>query len=182
MRTRNDTATMPATAGRVGRRPTLRRWLTRSTIATSVVATFVAGGAALAAWNVTGEGSGSAGAASAEVLESVTVTIAASLYPGLTTDATLAVTNPNPFPVRLLDIEFGTVTVSDAAGCDDTNAQVTFTDITGVTDATYFIGADDAESFLLEDVVAMGTGASTLCQGATFSVDVELNAESTTTP
>lgn len=171
MRTRKDTHDT-AEAPRAPRRSTLRRWLTRSTIVTSVVATFVAGGAALAAWNVTGAGAGSAGAASAEVLEDVTVTIAASLYPGLTADATLAVTNPNPFPVRLIDIEFGTVTVSDAAGCDATNSQVTFTDILDVSDATYFIAADDSESFLLEDVVTMGTGASDLCQGASFSVEV----------
>jgi hypothetical protein len=179
-----ESTTAPAATATDGahRRTTVRRWLTRSTIATGVAVTFVVGGTALAAWNVTGAGSGSAGAASAEALEAVTVTIATSLYPGLTTDATLAVTNPNPFPVRLLDIEFGTVTVSDAAGCDATNSQVTFTDITGVTDATYFIAADASESFLLADVVTMGTGASDLCQSASFSVDVELNAESTTTP
>ena len=181
MRTLQRTETARG-AGSTTRRATLRRFLTRSTVATSIVATFIAGGTAIAAWNVTGAGAGSADAASAEVLEGVTVTIPASLYPGLTTDATLAVTNPNPFPVRLLDIEFGTITVADAAGCDATNSQVAFTDITGVTDATYFIGADTSESFLLEDVVTMGTGASDLCQGASFSVDVDLNAESTTAP
>ncbi len=188
MRISEHTDTAPAVGGAshgASRRTTSRR-LRRSTIAmgiaTGIIATFVVGGAALAAWNVTGAGAGSAGAASAEVLEDVTVTIAVSLYPGLSTDATLAVTNPNPFPVRLLDIEFGAVTVADAPGCDASNSQVTFTDITGVTDATYFIGADGSESFLLEDVVSMGSGAADLCQGASFSVDVVLNAESTTTP
>lgn len=159
-------------------RARLRRLLVRSTLASGVAAAVVLGGAAVAAWNVTGTGSGSAGAAEVDELAPVTLTIAASLYPGLTTDATLFVTNPNPFPVRLIDIEFGAISVEDAPGCTPGNSGVTFEDILGVTDATYLIAADDDNSFLLEDVVTMAGNADDACQGANFSVAIELNAES----
>jgi hypothetical protein len=157
------------------------RWGRRLSVTTAVIATVAISGIAVAAWNVTGEGSGSAAAASAEELVIEDFVLAAALYPGLTTNATLTVSNPNLFPVSITAIEFGELVITGAgAGCTVVASQVTFADVTG---ASLFLAAetDDIE-LVLTDVATMGTGANDDCQGATFTAPIDLTAESTVAP
>src|SRR5882724_5103824 len=44
----------------------------------------------------------------------------ADLYPGATGAAQFTVTNPNPYPVRLLSLSLGTVRSSDQLACPST--------------------------------------------------------------
>lgn len=180
----NDSTDTTAASAAPPRRSRTGRWVARGAIALGLGAVLAAGGVAFAAWNVTGSGEGSAAAAQPDPLTDVTVSIAAALYPGLTTDAKLTVRNPNPFPVRLTDIEFKALSVFDDedvhATCTAVNSAVMFNDITGVDDDEYFIDADTTEEFELEGAVQMGSAASDACQGASFKVEVDLTAESTT--
>jgi hypothetical protein len=157
------------------------RWGRRLTVATATIATFALSGIAVAAWNVTGTGSGSAAAANAENLVVEGFVLDAPLYPGLTTSATLTVSNPNLFPVSISDIEFGTLVITDAGvGCTVVASQVTFTDVTG---ASLFLDADTENiELVLTDVAVMGTAANDDCQGANFTAPIELTAESTVAP
>jgi hypothetical protein len=174
--TSTDTPTRTPRSGR-----SRARWGRRATVATATVATFALSGIAVAAWNVTGAGSGSAAAATAESLVIEDFALAAALYPGLTTSGTLTVSNPNLFPVSITDIEFGTLEITGAGpGCTIVDSQVTFTDVTG---ASLFLDADTLSiELVLSDVATMGTGADDDCQGATFTAPIDLTAESTVAP
>jgi hypothetical protein len=156
------------------------RWTRRAAAAATVAIGVAASGVAVAAWNVTGSGEGTAAAASAVELEIVSFGPDTSLYPGLTTSATLTVSNPNPFPVNLTDVKFGTLEVDSEDGCSADNSEVVFAD---VSEAEFFLaaGAESVE-IVLENVVTMGTGAADACQGVTFTAAIDLTAESTTAP
>jgi hypothetical protein len=167
--------------GPVGHGGSGARWGRRAAAATAATATLALSGMAVAAWNVTGAGSGSAEAASAQNLVIEDFELAVALYPGLTTNGTLTVTNPNPFPVRITDIEFGTLVITGAGpGCSIVASQVTFTDVTG---ASLFLAADTEDiELVLTNVATMGSGADDDCQGATFTAPIDLIAESTVAP
>lgn len=166
----------------------LRRLLVRSTLVVGVVATAVFGGAAIAAWNVTGTGAGSAEAAEAAEL-TPSLEIVGALYPGVTADADLTVLNGNLFNVLLTDIVFGAITVTPLEGktCDAEDAAVTFAaDLIAPADELVVPAGDGdtagSATFPLQDAVTMGAGALDDCQGASFSVAITLEAESTTLP
>jgi hypothetical protein len=156
------------------------RW-GRVASATTITLVIAASGVALAAWNVTGSGQGSVGADTAVALVVEDFQLDDLLYPGLTTSGTLTVSNPNPFPVRITDVEFGTIVITTAGpGCTVVASAVTFTDKTGVS---LFLAADTADIELtLNTVATMGAASDDDCQGATFTAPIELTAESTTAP
>jgi hypothetical protein len=172
-----EAATAPATTTSTPSRRV--RWGRRLSVATVAVAALAGSGVAFAGWNVTGSGSGEVQASSAEGLEIVGFVLDTALYPSLTTGATLTVTNPNPFPVLISDVEFGALVISDAGdNCTTELSQVTFTN---VSEAELYLAPDaTAVEFELADVAAMGAGSNDDCQGATFTAPITLVAESTT--
>jgi hypothetical protein len=154
------------------------RWGRRAIITSATVVSIVLSGIAFAGWGVTGDGRGVAEATSALELDIVDFELAKLLYPGLTTGATLTISNPNPFPVEIREILF-TLTDDDIDGdpaCTVFSSQVTFADVTG---AALYLGADSEDEFVLDDVAEMGTDADDKCQGASFDVAIDLIAEST---
>jgi hypothetical protein len=154
------------------------RWGRRAVVATATVATVALGGIAFAGWGVTGDGEGTAQAADALDLDDIGFALETLFYPGLTTDGTLTVKNPNPFPVNITDVLF-TFTDDDITGnaaCTVTSSQVSFVDVVG---AELYLGADATDDFVLADVASMGSGAADECQGAGFTVSIEVKAEST---
>jgi hypothetical protein len=98
---------------------------------TATGALVAAGGAAWAAWYLGGSGSASTRSASALGLElSAHPRPDMPLYPGARTDLSVAVRNPNPFPVVVTNVRVGTgpVTVDAAhrgAGCVTTGVLAT---------------------------------------------------------
>lgn len=173
----------PATVDLSDARPRAARsrWTRRIAAAATVAMGLAASGVALAAWNVTGEGSGAVAATSALSLEIDGFALDAALYPGLTTGATLTVSNPNAFPVSITTVEFGTIVVSNAgAGCTLAASEVTYTDLSNQT--LFLAAATDNIELELANVATMGSGANTDCQGATFTAPITLTAESTTAP
>ena len=150
-------------------RPTAGR---TGTVAGSLLAFSLVGGAAFAVWTATGTGTGGATATS---LQTVTVTpgvAGAQLYPGLTADGTstgadlaLSFTNPNPFPVTVTVSNSAAATTTTAAGC--TGSTVTLR--SGFSNATVLLKASTL-SKVVPFAVSMASAAKTGCQSATFSV------------
>jgi hypothetical protein len=174
-----DTIADRAGADQAG--PTRRRSVRRLIVATTaVVAGFAVSSIAFAAWTLSGEGDGVAQASTAVDLVVGGLALDDDLYPGLTTSATLTVSNPNAFPVRITAVDFGVVQITGGDGCTVGNAAVTFADLTGLD--LYLAPGADAVEHTLSNVVTMGAASNTGCQGAAFEATFTLDAESTTAP
>jgi hypothetical protein len=155
------------------------RWTRRLAAAGTVAVAVVASGVAFAAWQVTATGDGTATASTATEIEDAVLSISADLYPGLVTNGTVLVDNPNPFNVAIKGVTFSNVE-SSAPGCaavvGGTDEDVRFTNLTGLT---LVIPANDEVTITLPDFIRMDEGAADACQGATFTADITLDAEST---
>ncbi len=130
-------------------------------------------GIALAAWLVSGNGSGSAKAGSLTAITVHAATPTADLYPGGAGKLYLNVGNPNAFDLKITGVSrtSGAI-VSDAQGCDASS--VTFADQTGLNVSL----AGNANNFTFSvDGVTMAAGAATECQGATFTIPVKVDAQ-----
>jgi hypothetical protein len=96
----------------------------------------------------------------------------ASAYWRASGDGTGGAANPNLFAVRLgslsLDTAQGTggFAVAGAAGCTVALATLTFTTQT----AGWTVSGNGTLPITLTDALAMGTGATNACQGASFTV------------
>jgi hypothetical protein len=156
-----------------------RRWAPRLIVLAAIVAGFALSGVAFAAWTLSGEGTGEADAATAIDLTVIGFELDAALYPGLTTDATLTVTNTNPFPVLITAVTFDDdVQVTGGTGCTALNSEVAFSDLSALE--LYLAPNATAIELTLVDVVTMGDGANTGCQAASFADGFTLQAQSTT--
>jgi hypothetical protein len=148
------------------------------TVAVAVVA-LAAAGLVSAAWLANGTGSGYAKAGTASALTTVDVSASttASLYPGVSGNVTLRVSNPNPYPVRVTSVTNGTGSITPdaahAAGCTTTG--VTFTNQTGLT---LDVPASGATTQTLNGAATMSNASSDGCQGATFTIPVNLTGAS----
>ena len=149
-----------------------------------MTAVLLVGGVAFAAWTATGDGTGTATAATAQDL-SITPESADNLYPGGPFDLTVDIYNPNPYPVEVTTI-FQTVgedITADAAhttaGCDGTTVE--FTDATGSWSVPAANGATPGvlQNVVLADSLSMpNAGALDDCQGATFTIPLDLSGGS----
>ena len=157
--------------------PRPRRWAGRAAALSAAVATLMIGSIAAATWVVSGTGDGSADAATVTNLTAEVTSDA--LYPGLTTDGTLIVTNTNPFQVKITAVNFdGAVVVGDPAGtCTASNSEVTFTTVIELELIVSANATDEEFEDVLTDAIAMGGEADNDCQGRTFSRPFTLTAE-----
>jgi hypothetical protein len=133
-------------------------------------------GLVYAAWTTSGTGSGYAKATDAEALSTVDVSASTSadLYPGADGDVVVRIDNPNPYPVRVTDIDGnGAITASGGIGACNTTG-VTYTDQTG----TFNVGAESAQTFTLDNAAHMSNASDNGCQGATFTIPVSLSGAS----
>ena len=148
--------------------------------ATGVVA---ATGTAFAVWSTTGAGTGTAKASSftAPGVAVSTATPATALYPGGTSDLLVMATNSNPFAVTVTLAQDLTAKVtSDKAGCNETvNGASTVTGVT-LTSGTITIPANTTTAVArsLTNAVAMSSGSSTNCIGATFTIPLTTSSSS----
>ena len=143
----------------------------------AAVAALAVTGVLLAAWSTSGSGNGYAKAASASALTigDASASTSADLYPGATSAVLLKVTNPNPFPVRITGVAkqtAGTITSDKGAACNAATG-VTFTNQSGLT---LDLAAGATSTFSLSGSVAMSNASDTTCQGAIFTIPVDVTA------
>ena len=129
----------------------------------------------LAAWSTSGSGTGyaKAGTASALTLGDASASTTADLYPGATGTVKLVVTNPNSFPVRITAVskQAGAITSDKGAACNASTG-VTFTNQSGLT--LDLAANSGPTTFTLSGAVAMTNASDNTCQGAVFSIPVDV--------
>jgi hypothetical protein len=141
----------------------------------AAVAALVVGGALYAAWSAGGSGNGYAKATTAQSLTigDASASTTADLYPGATGTVKLKVTNPNPFPVRITSVakqSGGTITSDKGAACNASTG-VTFTDQAGLA---LDLAAGATSTFTLSGAVSMSNASDNTCQGAIFTIPVDV--------
>jgi hypothetical protein len=150
-----------------------RRWA----LATLLLLGAVIAGVAVGAWNITGSGSGyaKAGVATGLTLNDASGATVADLYPGVTGNVRLNVTNPNSFPVRITNVTgTGAITSDNGAACNASTG-VTFTNQTGLT---LDLAAGATSAFTLSGAAAMSNSSDNTCQGAVFTIPVSVSGVS----
>lgn len=143
------------------------------------IAALVVSGVLYAAWSTTGSGNGyaKAGTASALTIGDASASTTADLYPGGTGSVKLKVTNPNPFAVRITTVTKqtgGTITSDKGAACNASTG-VTFTDQTGLA---LDVAANATSTFTLSGAVSMTNASDNTCQGAIFTIPVDVTGAS----
>ena len=145
----------------------------------AAVAALVVTGILLAAWSTSGSGTGyaKAGTASALTLNDASASTTADLYPGASGTVKLSVTNPNSFPVRITAVSkqaAGAITSDKGAACNASTG-VTFTNQSGLT---LDLAANTTSTFTLANAVSMSNASDNSCQGAAFTIPVDVTAAS----
>ena len=134
--------------------------------------------AAVAAWSTSGSGIAysKATVASAITVGDASASTTADLYPGATGAAKLKITNPNSFPIRVTAVskQAAAITSDKGAACNASTG-VTFTDQTGLT---LDVAAGATQTFTLSGAVAMSNSSDNSCQGALFTIPVDVTAVS----
>ena len=146
-------------------------------VALALVGLLAIAGIAVAAWSITGSGTGYAKAVSGTPLSlgDATAFTSADLYPGANGSVVLRVTNSNPFPVRITTVSGnGTITSNAGAACSAATG-VTFTNQTGLT---HDVAAGSTATVTLSGAVSMSNASDDSCQGAVFSIPVTVGGTS----
>ncbi len=150
----------------------------RNVIAVSMtLIAMTAVGFVYAAWTTNGSGSGYAKAGSSQALTTVDVsgTTTASLYPGVSGDVKIQISNPNPYAVRVTAISGNGTITPDAGHSGCTSTGVTFNDQTGLT---LDVSAGSSATTTLTGAASMSNASLNACQGATFTIPVTLTGAS----
>jgi hypothetical protein len=142
----------------------------------AAVGALVVTGILFAAWSTGGSGNGyaKAGSASALTIGDASASTTADLYPGATGAVKLKVTNPNSFPVRITAVtkQAASITSDKGAACNASTG-VTFTDQSGLT---LDLAAGATSTFTLSGAVSMTNASDNTCQGAVFTIPVDVTA------
>ncbi len=130
-----------------------------------------------AAWTTNGSGSGYAKAGSSQSLTTVDVSAstAATLYPGVSGDVKLQISNPNPYNVRVTAVSGNGTITPDAGHSGCTTTGVSFTNQTGLT---IDVAANSSTTTTLTGAAAMSNASLNACQGAAFTIPVSLTGTS----
>jgi hypothetical protein len=156
---------------------TIRR---RTLLTVAALFMLAATGIGIAAWSTSTSGNAysKAATASAIVLSDASASTSGDLYPGGTGDLKLKVANPNSFPVRITAVSLtsgGTIT-SNVAACNTGGTGVTLTNQSGLT---LDLAANAAAAVLtISGAVNMSSSSNTNCQGAVFTIPVDVTAAS----
>jgi hypothetical protein len=141
------------------------------------LATAAAATTAVAAWLASGGGDASAkaGTFASLTLADASAGMTGDLFPGGAGDLKLKVTNPNSFAVTIttVSLQSGGSITSNVAACTTGGTGVSFTNQTGLSLA---LAAGATTTFTLDDVVAMSSASHNSCQGALFTIPVEITA------
>lgn len=136
---------------------------------------------AVAAWSSTSSGDAKAKAATVTQLTigDASAAVSGDLYPGGTGALKLKISNPNSFPLQItaVSLQAGGSIASSSSACNSGGHAVTFTNQSGLS-ISVAAGATN-EVVTLAGSVAMGSAAVNACQGATFTIPVDVVATTT---
>ncbi len=150
-------------------------------VATLLAGAMLAASVATAAWLASGTGTGAAEAITATDLTVDPGTTSPDLYPGFSNgDLYVVINNPNPYAVTVTEIAAaaGSVT-SDSAACDAGGNEVSLDASTAVS---IDVPAAGSTSTTVANIVSMGLNSDDACQGATFSIRVDVTGANDQTP
>lgn len=155
----------------------------RSLVTVTVVLVVLgAVGLVYAQWLASGNGQGFAKAGKAASLSTLDVSARVStssgvLYPGASGDVLIQVHNPNPYPVTVTKVSTGTGAVTASGGTGTcTTSGVSLNSPQSVSIEVPAEG-DSAEE-VLAGAAQMSNSSDDGCQGATFTIPVELTGVS----
>jgi hypothetical protein len=154
----------------------LRSMTKKATVVTVFLGVLFAGSVAFAYWTSSGTGTGFAKAGSAVDLTTSSTATTADLYPGGDGDLFIKINNPNPYPVLVTGITrtAAAITSDKGANCDGSTG-VTMTNQTGLS---ITVAANGSTTTALDNVVHMSNASHTECQGALFTIPVDLAGRS----
>lgn len=134
-------------------------------------------GLVYAAWTASGTGNGYAKAATAQALTTVDVSAStsATLYPGADGDVLIKIANPNPYPVRVTEVNGNGAITADSGHSGCTTTGVTFED---QAEQTIDVPANGETQATLAEAAHMSNASDNGCQGATFTIPVSLTGVS----
>ncbi len=162
----------------------MRKLTKRSTAIVAAAVIAVGGaGAAWAAWTMSGTGSASASATTAQGLTVSSATVDASLYPGATVPVTMKVSNPNPFPVAVDSVALTNIATTKS-GCDASKnvtilPNLTVPTVGGANKVAAKTGANAVTTdIVIANALKMNADAANACQGAVFTVTANITAAS----
>jgi hypothetical protein len=137
-------------------------------------------GLVYAAWTTTGGGSGYAQAGTVQDLSTIDVsanvgTLPNKLYPGTTGDVLIQIHNPNPFPVTVTDVTAGSGSVTaDTGHSSCTTTGVSFIDQSPLATPIAVPANGNSAERTLTNAAQMSNVSQNACQGATFTIPVDL--------
>ena len=155
------------------KKPTVRRVV----VVTAIVTATMGGGIAIAAWTSSGTGTAGAKAGTAAAPTTSTADLTALtplLYPGATGPARILVNNPNPYPVKVISVTGNGIPTGSGGTC--VNTGITWNAQNPTTGNT--VPANGSTTLTLPGAVAMSTSVDDGCQGATFSIPVQVTVSS----
>ncbi len=146
----------------------------KTTIGVSLAAAvfIIGGGIAIAAWNVSGSGSGTGAASDVSSLTLIPETPSganASIYPGGPAGPVFFnIVNPNPFAVTITGITWGAATSTNTSSCASSNISV---DAAAPTTVSISVPAASTDpNVQVNGVLDLAHTAGSGCQGVAFDV------------
>jgi len=134
-------------------------------------------GAAWAAWNLTGSGSTSAKATSAQKLTIDNVEVE-GLSPGNKSNIKFTAKNPNAFPVQITGINITGIDSADCAASNVVKQTFTLPAPAALTVGAAAGAVPGSKDITLTDAIKMVADADDDCQAALFTVSLDLDAVS----
>jgi hypothetical protein len=140
----------------------------------------IAGGAAWAFWQLSGQATASATAGTAlELHGSAEPRPVTPLYPGAKAPLRIRVNNENAFPVVVNQVRQGpgpVVVDSEHAAAGCLNSGLTFDEAQYVV--SWNVGKKSSSIFTVPNGIKMTNASDSACQGATFTIPVVLSGKS----
>jgi len=148
-------------------------------LAAGAIALIASTAVAVAAWQTSGSGPAYAKAQTAAplTLGDASASTSADLYPGATGALTIKITNPNPFPVKVTTVALqtgGVVTSNKGAACDAS----TGVSVSAQTGLAIAVSASTTATVIVPNAASMSNASDNSCQGAVFTVPVDVTAVS----
>lgn len=137
-------------------------------------------GPASAYWRGMGGGAGSAGTGSTQPVTLSPATVSTQIYPGGQASVAVVVTNPNPGPVRVGSLSLDPSQGVGGFAVDGPHAACGVTTLSYTTQSNggsgWSIAGAGSLTFTFPSALTMGSGASSSCQGASFTVYLKVTA------
>ena len=161
------------------------RWRRTPVVLGAIIALVLGIGAGSAYGFLATHGSGT-GLAGVGTMQTVTMATAGTpstpLLPGGSGDVVFSVTNPNNFPVSLVEVGLeadSAITPDEShSGCATTDGNPAVTLKVPANDLPVAIGADTTVQVDLAHAATMDAAATSNCQGATFDIPLSITARS----